>query len=238
MTSSNFISRGSGGSPIYDLKGDFLGTDDEGFEGEILFMDRRTFTAHGGYNNGTDNSKKGGISHKNAKMLGQNLKQVIGSNPAKDFTQADIDMVNNAITHVVSQMGDYGKELQLMPDGKSSSYFAIQVGEANNFSAIASNSGNPYNWDTWDSPAFFNEAQQKMTYNITSRVWRNTTGFTVHNIQNTAVHEIGGHMINKFPGGEVLGHRGAYELQMSHSTWSKTTNNFKNEILNGKNRIK
>ena len=56
---------------------------------------------------------------------------------------------------------------------------------------------------------------------------------TVENIQNLlGVHELQGHGQNKF-GTPFKTHHKAYELQINHSTWDKTTSNYKADMLHG-----
>jgi RHS repeat-associated protein len=84
-------------SPIYGTNGQFLGTDSQGFKGEVIFMQETVFMLAGGQ----------GMNHETALKLGSTLGQVIGDNPSKTFSQGEINMVNNAITDVVSKTNGY-----------------------------------------------------------------------------------------------------------------------------------
>lgn len=227
---------GMSSSPIYDHQGTFLGTDSEGFKGEAIFMSRSTFNILGGYNNGTDGSQKGGISHESAMAVGQTLDGVIGNNPSQTFTQGEISMVNNAITHMVSQTDGMKFGMSDLHNGKTSSYFALpDASTTNGFDYIvrSANDGNPYTFTNPDAPA--NMGDKTMTFNLTSNLWSGK-GFTVNNIQNAAVHEGNGHFVKGITG-EGKGHAKAFQMQFDHSSWQGTTKDWKKEMKNSFNLI-
>src|SRR5690606_31517075 len=59
-------------SPIYGLDGKYLGNDENGFEGEVIFMDEKMYFFLGGRGN-IDANEKGTISHIDAKTFGRTL---------------------------------------------------------------------------------------------------------------------------------------------------------------------
>jgi len=226
-------------SPIYGLNGKFLGTDDEGFNGEILFMDEKVFNSLGGFNNGTDGSKKGSISHNTAKSLSRTLNQVISSNPEDNFSQSESDMINNAITHVVSQMSDASFYLGGLINGKTSTSFSSfkeNPESGLDIFSIKSNYGSRLSIAS-ESPASVTANHDKFTIHLKSSLWRKEGQFTVGNIQNISVHELIGHIGNKIPGGGNLQHLRAYDLQMKHPTWKNTTPEYRKFISEGRNLI-
>ena len=228
---------GMSSSPIYDELGAFLGTDSEGFKGEAIFMNRSTFNLNGGYNNGTDGSQKGGISHETAMALGQTADQVIGDGGSSDFTQGESDMLNNAINHIVSETKDTRFKMSELHHGKTSSYFAVPDTSTSNgmdYSIRVSNDGSSYDFRKPDVPAY--QDGNKMVFNLTSSLLTGKGQFTVNNIQNTSIHEGDGHMKGNIPGKGKI-HAGAYQLQMNHSTWNGTTPLWKAKLSEAKSLI-
>ena len=63
-------------------------------------------------------------------------------------------------------------------------------------------------------------------------MWTSKGQFTVNNIQNASIHEGQGHIVNHVPG-TGKEHAKAYEMQMSHSTWSGTTKEWKAKVTEG-----
>ena len=221
-------------SPIYGLDGKYLGNDENGFEGEVLFMDEKMYFFLGGRGN-IDTNEKGTISHKDAKTFGRTLDQVITNDYANNFDKNDINMVNNALTHIVSQMDDAGSLVKDLHNGKTSAYFADLRGP-NDWYVQSANEGNRYKYGeggSLNAPGYFNQVQKKFTFNLSSRIWRYEGNFTVGNIQNHAVHELLGHFRDKITG-EGRGHVKAYDLQINHPTWKSTTPNYRQETLGGR----
>ena len=221
---------GMSSSPIYDELGTFLGTDSEGFKGEAIFMSRSTFNLNGGYNNGTDGSQKAGISHQTAMAVGQTLDGVIGDNPSTTFTQGEINMVNNAITHIVSQTQGMSSNTSDLHNGKaSSSYF--EQGNMNATPqipqvALSANDGSLQSYSVANTNPKINQ-NALVSYNLNEF---RTGHLTVENIQNTWVHEKGGHYDKNIPGGHNTEHAKAIINQSQHPSWKRTTEAFKANI--------
>ena len=222
-------------SPIYGLDGRFLGTDDQGFKGELIFMNEANFYVLGGYNNGTDGSKKGGITHETALFYGTTFDKIVRDN---GISQGNSDMINNAITHVVSQVKDSNFKVSELTGGKTSTYFTMADTSTNDgfdFITSYSNGGTPPVLNGQNNPAHTGVKERRITYNLTSGLWSGKGQFTVANIQNAAFHE-GGHL-NGGITGEGKGHAKAYQIQMKHYTWRETTKEWKNKIIEGMNNI-
>jgi RHS repeat-associated protein len=221
-------------SPIYGTNGQFLGTDSQGFKGEVIFMQETVFMLAGGQ----------GMDHKTALKLGSTLGEVIGDNPSKTFSQGEINMVNNAITDVVSKTSGYESYFSSglgtpfsssLYNGKTSSSYYEQ-GNSNTSPQIPS-VWNQANDGVNLGGAFPAVAKQddvkggdaKITFNL--QEFRGF-GFTVENIQNTWVHEFGNHFLNGVPGGSGEPHAKALFNQSLHSSWKGTTEAYKDNIRN------
>ena len=217
-------------SPIYGMNGQFLGTDDQGFRGEAIFMDESAFKLLGGYNNGTDDSKKGGISHATAMAAGQTLDGVIGDDPNVTFTQGEINMVNNAITHMVSQTEGMNPGTSDLHNGKtSSSYYEQGNSNANPPISEVFRSANDGAAQSFSLAITDKDASGKalITYNLKEFTGKN---LTVDNVQNTWVHEKGQHYDNNVPGGRTPAHAKAIYNQSLHSSWQGTTKDYKTNM--------
>jgi len=222
-------------SPIFGMNGNYLGNDAEGFSGEVIFMEEKVFNtlAVGG----TDMHGNTNISHEVALNNGQTLDQVMGRIPEIDFSQNEMDMVNKAITHIVSKTAGMQYSISDLENGATSTYYAegtINENDGNAFHVMASNNGHPYTFGSPNVPASM--GGNTMTFNLTSRLWGGED-FTVNNIQNASVHEGNGHFVNRIPGHDK-GHAKAYEMQMKHPSWSGTTPNWKAEMRNSLRLIK
>ena len=221
----NFIDptgmEGEGNSPIYDLKGQFLGTDDQGFTGEAIFMDAEVFRLHGGYNNGTNDSKKGGISHQNAEAFGLKMDDLIGNDIAYSYTQTDADAINNVLTHIVSQIKDV--DMSDLRNGKTSSSYSEKP---NGLPYGKSSNGALFRIMTWADTYVESNSVQITIYlgHIKAQ------NFTVNNIQNLFVHEYFAHFKQGIPGGNNSEHAPAIEFQANHSTWKGTTEYYKDNF--------
>jgi RHS repeat-associated protein len=202
-------------SPIYGSKGQYLGTDSQGFKGEVIFMNENMFSL---LNFG---QKEGGISHNMAMKFGETLPSVIG-NSKDSFTQGESDMVNNAITDIVSKTDDKGFDMSNLHNSKTSSDFTAPdrtTDKANQYWGPSSNDASQPVFGKDEVPA--TTKGNVMTFNLYSSYLNKKGEFTVGNIQNAAVHE-GGHLTGNIPG-EGTEHAKAYELQMNHSTWQQST---------------
>jgi hypothetical protein len=213
-------------SPIYGLDGNYLGNDAEGFSGEVIFMDEKMFhiLAPGGSEMNGDTN----ISHETALNNGQTLDQVMGSTPETDFSQNEMNMVNSAISDIVSKTSGLQFSMSDLENGSTSSlYMDLTIdGKPNTYFALKGNNGHPYEFGKNNVPASM--GGNTMTFNLTSRLWGGEE-FTVNNIQNAAVHEGNGHFVNGISG-QGKEHANAYQLQMNHSSWKGTTKNWKAEM--------
>ena len=219
-------------SPIYGTSGQFLGTDSQGFQGQVLFMQESTFTLMGGQ----------GMNHNTAMAVGSTLDQVIGDNPATTFTKSEANMVNNAITDVASRTSGFESKFVTglgtpfnsdLHNGKvSSSYF--QQGKLDGTPAIwqQANDGNNLggafpavaNTDSTSTPG-----QATITFNLQQFGGKE---FTVGNLQNTFFHEYGKHFLDGVPGGSNATHATALKAQSLHISWQSTTEAYKTNIRN------
>lgn len=220
-------------SPIYGLDGKYLGNDENGFEGEVIFMDEKMYFFLGGRGN-IDTNEKGTISHKDAKTFGRTLDQVIGSNPEETFTQAKSDMVNNAITHIVSNMSDAGQYVDQLKNGKSSTMFASEKSKPEHNLDIFRRTSNEgaRNWIGEESPGSMHSPTGTFTAQLNT-IFRQKGQFTVGNIQNLAAHEILGHFVKGITS-RPSDHIRAYDLQMQHPSWNNTTTEWKNIVRGGR----
>ena len=219
-------------SPIYGTNGQFLGTDSQGFKGEMIFMQESTFMLMGGQ----------GMNHNTALQMGSTLGQVIGDNPSKTFSQGEINMVNNAITDVVSKTSGYESYFtnglgtpfsNSLHNGKTSASY-YQQGKIDGTPPVwkESNDGNNLG-GAWPDVASMDNKTDKgkalITFNLQEFLGKE---FTVENIQNTWTHEYGNHFINKVPGGSGEPHAKALFNQTLQPSWQGTTPNFKENIRN------
>ncbi|WP_306353302.1 hypothetical protein [Flavobacterium sp. '19STA2R22 D10 B1'] len=102
-------------------------------------------------------------------------------------------MVNNAISHIVSNTENLDFNNNDLFNGKTSANYTAPDDKPNTFTQVKANEGlRPY-LGRDESPAY--TSGNKITYNLFSSLWTQTGQFTVNNIQNAAVHEGNGHMI-------------------------------------------
>jgi hypothetical protein len=219
-------------SPIYGTNGQFLGTDSQGFKGNIIFMQESTFMFFGGQ----------GMNHNTAMQLGSSLSQVIGDNPSTTFTKSEVEMVNNAVTDVVSRTKGYESDFisgmgtpfnDKLHNGKtSSSYF--EMGRLDGTPAVwqqsndGRNLGGPFP-AVASTNTTMDVGKALITFNL--QEFRGL-GFTVENLQNVWVHEYGKHFLDGVPGGNGAAHAGAIIDQSLHITWKGTTELFKENMRN------
>jgi len=108
-------------SPIYGLDGKFLGVDDEGFKGELIFMNKDWFNILGG---------DGKISHANALKFGITLDNDIDKSKSDgEFGLGNIRMINQAIFDVVSKTEELNFDLSKLYNDNVSSIFGHYYGQ-------------------------------------------------------------------------------------------------------------
>ena len=216
-------------SPIYDSEtGKFLGTDDQGFAGNVLFMSSNMYNFLSPFGNT--------ISHQMASQFSATIDQVL-SEPS----QQKVDAVTNAINDIVSKTDNLGFNMSSLHNGKISTFY--YKGTVNG-DEVAFNNNDGHGIGI-KIPASTNtkadsRGQYNMTFNLSpssliARTTNNKIQGTVENIQNTAVHE--GSHINGVTG-QGKGHAKSYETQMEHSTFKNVTPEFKKEILDAYKDIK
>jgi hypothetical protein len=218
-------------SPIYDnVTGAFLGTDDQGFSGDILFTSSEI------YHNilsplGTT------ATHSMAEAFSSKIDGML-ANPS----QQRVDAVTNAINDVVSKTENKGFAMSELHNGKVSSYY-YGGKDANNVVALNNNDGSPIGLKVpaSSSPTKDANGQSKITFNLSpsSIIARTDNGKnqgTVENVQNTAMHEKG-HIKDKAPGNGTA-HAKAYEIQMKHPSFQKVTPEFRKQVIEAYNDVK
>lgn len=133
------------------------------------------------------------------------------------------------ITDVVSKGEDMQFSTSELTNDSTSIYYAKETNsktDGNAYFTIGSNNGSTYTLGMENSPASMKE--RTMTFNLTSYLWEGKQ-LTVNNIQNAAAHEGNGHFKNGVPG-DGVGHAGAYQMQINHSSWKGTTPEWKKGI--------
>ena len=221
-------------SPIYGLDGKYLGNDENGFEGEVIFMDEKMYFFLGGRGN-IDANEKGTISHIDAKTFGRTLDEVLTSNPKVNFSQKEVEMVNESITHIVSQMSDIGGEVSGLHNGKTSAFYGDTDGPQKFWGRLANDAITWPDLESFGAHGWYNNNQKKFTVNLASGLWEDPGQFTVNNIQNHAVHELEGHRRQGISG-KGRAHAEAYNLQINHSSFKNTTQRWKNETIGGRDK--
>ena len=199
---------GKAASPIYDFQtGTFLGTDKEGFKGEVLFMNVGTFNILGGNNN---------IEHSEALRYGSSVDQMLSGN--------HIEAIANAFTDITSQT-DLGTSVintkSMLHNGTISLSGRDKNGEVYTYNGVQHDNNELASYHK-------NGVDGKMEIGYNMETGKSLF-HTVENIQNTFIHEFLGHGINGW-GNATNTHKNVYELQMSHSTWTGTTPDFKAKI--------
>ena len=215
-------------SPIYGTNGQFLGTDNQGFNGEVLFMTEANFTLSGGQ----------GMNHNTAMQMGNTLDQVIGDDPNNTFTQKEANMVNNAINDVVSRTEGLESHFQ----GGLGTPFSNELNNGNISSSYQSQKSPDGSGGAWINS---NDGIGMLNYTIANTGVKNGDAlvsfnlrefsgsqFTVANLQNTFVHEFGNHFLKNIPGGNGPEHAKAIDNQSLHPTWKNTTDAYKTNMRN------
>jgi len=206
-------------SPIFDMTGNFLGTDDQGFRGEILFMNRSLYQIISGFGTST-------ISHKTALTFGTTVEGM-------PFTQQSAIAIGNAFTNIDSKVNILGFKMSDLSNNAISTYGAIGFYDKDhNYQVKAigyNNNGEGLSWtDLSEAPAFTSKANKTITYNLNNE-FRPMIN-TVENVQNLFVHEASGHFVHGYDANKGL-HYKAYQLQISHPTFKATTPYFQQQIL-------
>ncbi len=229
---------GMAASPIY-VDGLFMGTDNEGFTGEIITMTLEQYNKLSLQQK--DQITMGTMKHEDAMKLGETLGQKIDRIPSRgkvmkdthgrdDWTNVsrDVQLVNRIINHVVSKtenMQGY-EPFRLHNKSVSSVYDNNSMIPQDRIYGVANEAIHGEN-------ALAHTGSNKVTYELQS--WGNVEMAgkvfkpTVENLQNTYVHEAGGHFFKKW-GDKTHNHSKAYKSQMEHPSFKGTTPLFKQHI--------
>ncbi len=195
-------------SPYFDKNGQFLGIDENGYEGDIYILDKKTFSSN----------SKDGIAY--SKGI-QNSENTFSLKSAK-ASNISLEAQSKIFTHALKQMKDidfsklYNGEISIYskqsPNGKHGGY----------------NNPDRYN-------RFGFSKTEDGSYKITA-VKGSQRGdlSTVEGIQNMlGVHEYYGHGIKGYTGGKNLkgNHWKAYDDQIKHSTFDNLSKGLQKNIL-------
>ncbi len=199
-------------SPYYDIEtGSYLGFDEDEFYGQIMV------TTRAAYNNAKKNPD-GSVQRRS----------ITKSSETKNIQDANLSdkSMANVYTDIISKTDDESISSAKLYNGSISVF--------NN--KLVNGKAGGYNDPEFAGGAScqnLGENGYKITMNRNAVNPSSLRLNTVENIQNTlGAHEILGHGINGI-GGDASGqHHKVYEIQMSHPTWFKTTENYKKIIVN------
>ncbi len=212
-------------SPIY-VAGKYMGTDNQGFKGEPILLSSQQYANLSITQK--DQISDGKMSHSDALKIGTTLGKKIdqlanskvGSNGFANVTP-EVKEINSVINHVVSKTkGIDGYGLEIVHNGSVSSVY-------DNFQQTERVYGEANDGKT--DYAFANRmpSGNTITYNLQSwgsgkEIVGQKHNPTVANLQNTYVHEAGGHLKNGWgmPNNE---HAKVIRFQMNHQTWQQTS---------------
>jgi RHS repeat-associated protein len=188
-------------SPAFDRNGNFLGTDDEGYSGNILIFDDPAQFYQG-------------MPHGEAMKKGQTL---------RSYSNVDNYTLTRIINHVINNT--------IFPDGStlySSHFFAYRNNLSKFGNGVGSNGiylgqmGTSILERLLAILDIINPLAGKyiMAVDLSNNEW------TVENLKSLAVHEIWGHGIMGY-GDATKTHYLAYEAEMNSIYWNKTTESYK-----------
>jgi len=202
-----------GVSPIYDYNGNFLGTDSEEFNGEILIINPILFAAFGGE----------GLDHRIAEDIG------VGINDAN----LNYEALSNIFTDILSTVD--GVDLNRLYNRRVSIYGTYDFRNKEKLfnEALINRKGGPANTGL-RGINFPENATGTGNIRVSVNFIRGNNRYltTVENVQNMlGVHEFIGHGLRGFEG-TTEGELNAYSLQTGHSTYVNTTSDFKSLIEN------
>ena len=216
----------SASSPIYDENGNFLGTDSEGFKGEVIVMNRNAFNT---------------ISHVfqkqgHEKIPHNELMKLAKEKPYAqtiDNAQLPSNVWSKIFTHISQNLkttlDEYGESYRNsdIPDMSK-----LLNGE---LSVKTITKSKKYNMVHYNHPAVglrepntvIRDNDIVITFNIEYNQLYTKELNTVENIQSTfTVHEYSGHGVKRF-GSKTGNHYKVYELQMRHPIYKHTTSDYK-----------
>lgn len=191
-------------NPVFDTEGNFRGNTKEGYTGEIIIYD--------GSINFKMLTKDELLSNRGTSTYSNSYNELSSKAKSKIYSHVLLKMKE------VSENELYNREVSIS-EGKG--YFDEESG-----TLIVTGYNNPSNYDV-------------AGYTSTNKGIKITVGpkghsefVTVENIQNAlGVHEYFAHGKKGISGGNVKEHAKAYEEQMKHPTWSKTTKDFQKTYI-------
>ncbi len=190
-------------SPYYDEDGNYLGVDENGFEGDIYITDQETF----------EQNSENGVANSAAIQANNN------TNPLKDVNLSSA-AESNIYTDVLNKMPDLDTSLLYkgkFTEGKVSIRDKVVQRGIRNLHAYGYNDPFPSK-----NQARFNTSEVDGQIRVTVQKNSNTTDlFSVESIWNyLGVHEYYGHGIIGWSGSTNT-HYKCYEAQMKHPTFKK-----------------
>ncbi|MCY1636750.1 hypothetical protein, partial [Marinifilum sp. D737] len=197
-------------SPYFDEDGNFLGVDENGYEGEIYITDKTTFDEH----------SEGGVAKSSEIQEDDNTKSL------KKTGSLSAEAQSNIYTHVLNQMDDI--DFSNLHNGKVS--IREKTVQKADLSIVPIGFNDPDNY-----PRLGAGETSSGAYKITATSGEYSTDlYTVESIQNyLGVHEYYGHKVKGYSGGQNLGgtHWKAYREQMKHPTYKKLPGSQRSEIM-------
>ena len=204
-------------SPYYDKDGNFLGTDENGFAGEIFITDKKTFEKY---------------EQNSGKVKSTDIQQDKATSKIKD-TDLSIEAQSNIYTHVLLQMDPEDVNFKRLYREKVSIYTKKSIG------GKPAGFNNPTRY--WRYGASYPDAihPHKPPKNYRGRIKvtavidsHRDDLYTVESIQNyLGVHEYQGHGVNLYGGDDPSrtpnipvsqrSHWKAYQAQLKHPTFKK-----------------
>lgn len=174
---------------------------------------------------------KGTMKHSEAMKLGETLGKKIdrlAKSPSGTRVDKEVAEINSIINHIAGRTDDMkGWGPSKLFEGSVSSVYDNRAVNASERVYGEVNKGISDN-------AFANTVGNKVTFNLQNWGSKDIAGvknsLTVANIQNTYVHEAGGHMYNGWL--TRAEHINAVKLQMNHSSFKSTTTGFQQWIKN------
>ncbi|MCO5951209.1 RHS repeat-associated core domain-containing protein, partial [Mucilaginibacter flavidus] len=223
-------------SPIYDrVTGEFLGVDDQGFTGDLLYMDKSVY-------NLLSNSGGIKIAHAFAETMAEkpSFSSINNSPLIYVFSGITLQALSNSYTDVLAKSGF---DVSQLLNGKVSiNYHDYNRGIAGNYNngidsptdnATTSVDKRPITVTAqWSTVAAAHDYVKDAAGNEQLTILYTT----VENIQNgLGVHELQYHGIKNLRNAD---HLEIFEAQLRAGSWPGTTNAFKNFILDHYNEIK
>ena len=202
-------------SPYYDKEGNFLGVDENGFAGDIRIVDRATwdmiYAAYGEFSG----------------PVGATLHSQYISHHSVGINDAGISLgaAANVFTHILDRMPEV--DISQLHNGMVSTFstynYRSSQGLFNNAIPRTSEANTGINGIHFNSS---DPGNIKLSVNWVYN--KNSLLGTVENVYNMlGVHEYMGHGIRRFAIEPGKPHLGAYDMQMDHWSWPKTTPSFR-----------